>query len=79
MDNITSATVSSDPIVPDRKELNVNTDFEKLKVDVFLKTCQNPPDYQGILSILEEEIKKIRGASEVRLTNLENANKRFQQ
>jgi len=77
MDNITSATVSSDPIVPDRKELNVNTDFEKLKVDVFLKTCQNPPDYQGILRILEEEIKKIRGASEVRLTNLRDLNQRF--
>lgn len=77
MDNITSATVSSAPILPDRKELNINTDFEKLKVDVFLKTCQNPPDYQGILRILEDEIKKIRSAAEVRAVNLRDLNQRF--
>lgn len=72
MDNNISASQVPIPI-----ELNVNTDYEKLKVDVFLKTCQSPPDYQGILRLLEDEIKKIRSAADQRLVNLENISRRF--
>ncbi len=38
---------------------NIDSSYEEIKVSVFVKTCQTPPDNMGIFRIIEELIKKI--------------------
>jgi hypothetical protein len=48
---------------------NIDASYVEIKADVFLKLCQNPPDYVGIFRIIEEQTKKISVQKEIQKEN----------